>query len=62
MRTPKFPIGVQDATFQYTELVLAGDGSKLFKALRPVFNGITKEWFIVGMIGDPINVRDQLCY
>ncbi|KAJ6464939.1 hypothetical protein C8R45DRAFT_939782 [Mycena sanguinolenta] len=69
--SPRFPVGIQDATFQFVEkycedyaypcgapFSLAVDDTKLFSALRPLYDGIKQKWFIVGAIGDPIEVPD----
>ena len=69
-KTPKFPIGITDRTFdlaveyckQYNypqnyPLCLSVDDTKLFAALQPVKNG--KEWYLVGIVGDePIKVAN----
>ncbi|KAJ7092781.1 hypothetical protein B0H15DRAFT_1020862 [Mycena belliarum] len=70
-RSPRFPVGIQDTTFEFVEkysvdyqyprgapLSLAVDDTKLFSALRPLYDGVKKKWFIVGAIGDPIEVHD----
>ncbi|KAJ7310133.1 hypothetical protein DFH08DRAFT_974490 [Mycena albidolilacea] len=90
--SPRFPLGIQDATYEFVEtycqdygyprgapLSLAVDDTKLFSALRPkgnsglkfqgvenpqftfpllrpLYDGIKQKWFIVGAIGDPIEV------
>ncbi|KAF7336404.1 hypothetical protein MVEN_02189300 [Mycena venus] len=67
--TPRFPIGITDETFvygkQYLEdykyplgapLSLAVDDTKLFPALRPLYDGVKKLWYIVGTTGDHIAV------
>ncbi|KAK6992199.1 hypothetical protein R3P38DRAFT_2570976 [Favolaschia claudopus] len=68
---PRFPLGIVDQTFihakQYLEhynypmgapLSLAVDDTKLFAALRPLFDGVKKCWYIVGSTGEPIAVPD----
>lgn len=70
-KSPRFPLGIQDATFGFAEkycedykyprgspLSLGVDDTKLFSALRPLYDGIKQKWFIVGVIGDPIEVPD----
>ncbi|KAJ7165277.1 hypothetical protein C8R46DRAFT_1277431 [Mycena filopes] len=69
--SPRFPLGIQEETFgfvtMYCEdygypraapLSLGVDDTKLFSALRPLYDGVKKKWFIVGAIGDPIEVPD----
>ncbi|KAJ6471521.1 hypothetical protein C8R45DRAFT_1165330 [Mycena sanguinolenta] len=69
--SPRFPLGIQDATYQFAQkycedygypcgapLSLAVDDTKLFSALRPLFDGVKRKWFIVGAVGDPIEVPD----
>jgi hypothetical protein len=64
-------LGIQDATYEFVKtycqdygyprgapLSLAVDDTKLFSALRPLYDGIKQKWFIVGAIGDPIEVPD----
>ncbi|KAJ7218622.1 hypothetical protein GGX14DRAFT_560970 [Mycena pura] len=38
--------------------VQGGREHRLFSALRPLYDGIKKKWFIVGAIGEPIEVPD----
>jgi hypothetical protein len=69
--SPRFPLGIKDATFDFVEkycedygyprgapLSLAVDDTKLFSALRPLYDGEKQKWFIVGAIGEPIEVPD----
>ncbi|KAJ7148708.1 hypothetical protein C8R43DRAFT_1236758 [Mycena crocata] len=66
---PRFAIGIQQETFQYAErycedykyprgapLSLSVDDTKLHAALRPLYNGPLKKWFIVGATGEPTEV------
>ncbi|KAJ7178444.1 hypothetical protein C8R43DRAFT_1117832 [Mycena crocata] len=68
-KTPRFPIGIKDETFiyakQYCEnykypcgapLSLSVDDTKLFPALRPLYDGVSQKWFIVGTTGEHIEV------
>ncbi|KAJ6601653.1 hypothetical protein B0H10DRAFT_2230357 [Mycena sp. CBHHK59/15] len=70
-KSPCFPVGITDETFgsaqRYCEdykcplgapLSLAVDDSKLFPALRPLYNGVKGRWFIVGTTGEPVEVLD----
>ncbi|KAJ6545247.1 hypothetical protein B0H19DRAFT_1075591 [Mycena capillaripes] len=67
--TPRFPIGIADETFIYATqylqdykyplgapLSLAVDDTKLFLALRPLYDGVNQRWFIVGTTGEHIVV------
>ncbi|KAF7335957.1 hypothetical protein MSAN_02309100 [Mycena sanguinolenta] len=67
--TPRFPIGITDETFVYAQeylenykypfgapLSLAVDDTKLFPALRPLYDGVKKLWYIVGTTGEHIAV------
>ncbi|KAJ7176665.1 hypothetical protein C8R46DRAFT_889360 [Mycena filopes] len=69
--SPRFPLGIQEETFGFVTtycedygypcaapLSLGVDDTKLFSALRPLYDGVKKKWFIVGAIGDPIEVPD----
>ncbi|KAJ7889679.1 hypothetical protein B0H13DRAFT_2532168 [Mycena leptocephala] len=68
-KTPRFPIGITDETFvyatQYLEdykyphgapLSLSVDDTKLFPALRPLYDGVNQRWYIVGTTGEHILV------
>ncbi|KAJ7436725.1 hypothetical protein B0H11DRAFT_2255972 [Mycena galericulata] len=68
---PQIPLGIQDATYSFAEkycedykysrgapLSLAVDDTKLFSALRPLYDGEKGKWFIVGAVGPPIEVPD----
>ncbi|KAF7334369.1 hypothetical protein MSAN_02376400 [Mycena sanguinolenta] len=67
--TPRFHIGIADETFVYakqyledykyplgTPRSLAVDDTKLFPALRPLYDGVNKMWYIVGTTGEHIAV------
>ncbi|KAJ7433411.1 hypothetical protein FB451DRAFT_1419699 [Mycena latifolia] len=67
--TPRFPIGVTDETFIYAQrycddykylhgapLSLSVDDTKLFPTLRPIYDGVKGKWFIVGTMGEHIEV------
>ncbi|KAJ7078625.1 hypothetical protein C8R43DRAFT_1143365 [Mycena crocata] len=67
--TPRFPIGITDENFhfaqQYCEnyqyplgapLSLSVDDTKLFPALRPLYDDTKQKWFIVGTAGNHIEV------
>ncbi|KAJ6622832.1 hypothetical protein B0H10DRAFT_2214142 [Mycena sp. CBHHK59/15] len=70
-KSPRFPVGIQDTTFNYAQkycedykyplgapLSIAVDDTKLFSALRPLYDSVKQKWFIVGTTGDPIEVPD----
>ncbi|KAJ6582731.1 hypothetical protein B0H10DRAFT_2235240 [Mycena sp. CBHHK59/15] len=61
----------QDGTFKYAQkycedykyplgalLPLSADDTKLFPALRPLYDGVKGKWYIIGTTGDPIEVLD----
>ncbi|KAJ6487065.1 hypothetical protein DFH09DRAFT_1457048 [Mycena vulgaris] len=67
--TPRFPIGIKDETFLYAQqycenykyphgapLSLSVDDTKLFPALRPLYDGVNQKWFIVGTTGEHVEV------
>ncbi|KAJ7255123.1 hypothetical protein B0H12DRAFT_1071051 [Mycena haematopus] len=67
--SPRFPIGITDETFVYAKeyiedykyphgapLSVSVDDTKLFPALRPLYDGVKKFWYIVGTTGDHIAV------
>ncbi|KAK7058169.1 hypothetical protein R3P38DRAFT_3547667 [Favolaschia claudopus] len=69
--SPRFPLGITAETYmsvgKYCEdygyprgapLSLAVDDTKLFAALRPLYDGVKKKWFIVGASSGPIEVPD----
>ncbi|KAJ7150342.1 hypothetical protein C8R46DRAFT_1358417 [Mycena filopes] len=68
-KTPRFPIGIVDETFVYATqylkdynyplggpLSLSVDDTKLFPALRPLYDGVKQRWYIVGTTGEHIVV------
>ncbi|KAJ7163961.1 hypothetical protein C8R43DRAFT_946774 [Mycena crocata] len=68
-KSPRFPIGIEDATFGYAKqycedykypqgapLSLSVDDTKLHAALRPLYDGVKQKWFIVGTTGQPTEV------
>ncbi|KAF7348037.1 hypothetical protein MSAN_01756100 [Mycena sanguinolenta] len=69
LTTPRFPIGIADETSVYAKqhledykyplgapLSLAVDDTKLFPALRPLYDGVNKMWYTVGTTGEHIAV------
>jgi hypothetical protein len=64
-KQPRFPIGVCDETFEQAEkycedfnypkgepLVMSVDDTKVFPILLPMYNGVRKEYYLVGAVGD----------
>ncbi|KAK6992640.1 hypothetical protein R3P38DRAFT_3430332 [Favolaschia claudopus] len=69
--SPRFPLGITAETYMSVEkycedygyprgapLSLAVDDTKLFAALRPLYDGVRQKWFIVGASSGPIEVPD----
>ncbi|KAJ7754212.1 hypothetical protein DFH07DRAFT_959909 [Mycena maculata] len=67
--TPRFPVGITDEIFPFAEkycedykyprgapLSLSVDDTKLFAALRPLYDGVKQKWFIVGTTEDHVEV------
>ncbi|KAJ7229028.1 hypothetical protein GGX14DRAFT_616418, partial [Mycena pura] len=66
---PRFPIGIIHDTYQYASqycqdygypfaapISLSVDDTKLYAALRPLYNGLLGKWFIVGTTGEAMEV------
>jgi hypothetical protein len=68
-RQPRFPIGIQDRTFDLVidnlrkleyngPLGLACDDTKLLPALRPYYDKTNEKHYILGSTGEPLAVAD----
>ena len=68
-RQPRFPIGIQDRTFElvintldqlnyHGPLALSCDDTKLLASLRPFYNKEKEAWFVLGHVGEPYQLLD----
>lgn len=68
-RQPRFPIGIQDRTFQlvidtldqlnyYGPLALSCDDTKLLASLHPFYDKEKEAWFVLGHVGKPYQLLD----
>ncbi|PPR07227.1 hypothetical protein CVT24_010170 [Panaeolus cyanescens] len=68
-RQPRFPIGIQERTFKLAKeqlqnlqyigpVALSCDDTKLLASLRPYYDSDRKGFFLLGAVGDPIQILD----